>query len=315
MVELYPTNISNITKEVIDMLNHPNREEILENIFKSRPKSELKILQKETKKIIDYNRDKVKTLKSKINYHENRKEALDALIKWFEGDTENIQQNDYSRSHRLIDAIKIGKIFHDDDFYGDTKISELESAKVFVVGHDWSKAFGDALNDHKNTFILPFDNCLFEFIVNNRCVIVWASQTEGCNPTGDFLIELGEYWYLGGRCDSEAPDNYAALWNHVVAICVALDAEVATHEVIRAPDALNKKRERNGKTLLKDYHIVNLSKRHRATSPLASAGTHKSPRLHFRRGHWRHFETHKTWIKWMLVGNPSLGFINKHYRL
>jgi len=31
--------------------------------------------------------------------------------------------------------------------------------------------------------------------------------------------------------------------------------------------------------------------------------------------HWRHFENHKTWIKWHLRGDPCLGFIDKHYRL
>jgi hypothetical protein len=41
----------------------------------------------------------------------------------------------------------------------------------------------------------------------------------------------------------------------------------------------------------------------------------RKKRLHFRRGHWRHYETHKTWIKWMLVGDPDLGFIEKQYRL
>jgi hypothetical protein len=37
-------------------------------------------------------------------------------------------------------------------------------------------------------------------------------------------------------------------------------------------------------------------------------------RLHLRRGHWRHFATYRTWIKWMMVGNPDLGFVDKEYR-
>lgn len=36
---------------------------------------------------------------------------------------------------------------------------------------------------------------------------------------------------------------------------------------------------------------------------------------HIDRAIWRRFETHKTWIKWTLVGDPDLGFIEKHYRL
>lgn len=37
--------------------------------------------------------------------------------------------------------------------------------------------------------------------------------------------------------------------------------------------------------------------------------------LHFRRGHWRHYGEYKTWIKWMLVGDPELGFVDKMYKL
>jgi hypothetical protein len=40
-----------------------------------------------------------------------------------------------------------------------------------------------------------------------------------------------------------------------------------------------------------------------------------SPRLHFRRGHHRHYENYKLWIKWQLVGNPDIGFIDKDYKL
>lgn len=37
--------------------------------------------------------------------------------------------------------------------------------------------------------------------------------------------------------------------------------------------------------------------------------------MHFRRGHWRHYQDHRTWIKWCLVGDPDLGFVDKHYKL
>jgi hypothetical protein len=38
-------------------------------------------------------------------------------------------------------------------------------------------------------------------------------------------------------------------------------------------------------------------------------------RLHFRRGHFRHFDGWKTWVNWCLVGDPDLGFVDKHYKL
>jgi hypothetical protein len=88
-------------------------------------------------------------------------------------------------------------------------------------------------------------------------------------------------------------------------------------DVIRAPHKLNAARERRGDVPMLDYTTINLARRRERPEPLSENGdeSRQSVRLHFRRGHWRHFETHKTWIKWTLVGNPDLGFVEKHYRL
>lgn len=49
-------------------------------------------------------------------------------------------------------------------------------------------------------------------------------------------------------------------------------------------------------------------------------GSHESPRLHWRRGHWRalhrgsEFES-KAWVRRCLVGDPARGFIHKDYRV
>lgn len=58
----------------------------------------------------------------------------------------------------------------------------------------------------------------------------------------------------------------------------------------------------------------------RAMARREPVGTHESPALHWRRGHWRtlhrgtELET-RTWIKRMLVGDPDRGFISKTYKL
>lgn len=106
-------------------------------------------------------------------------------------------------------------------------------------------------------------------------------------------------------------------FKQVRAICIALDAEVAETEVVRAPHKLNRARERRARPLIADYHTVKLARRPRP-KPLPRDGLEQATRhvrLHFRRGHWRHFEQHKTWINWTLVGDPDLGYIEKHYRL
>jgi hypothetical protein len=95
--------------------------------------------------------------------------------------------------------------------------------------------------------------------------------------------------------------------------CIALDAEVAISKVIRQPHLSNQ--GANNYQSLKDYHIVSLAHRGPRALPIGNSDASRHVRLHFRRGHWRHFESHKTWIKWMLVGDPDLGFVDKHYKL
>jgi hypothetical protein len=100
------------------------------------------------------------------------------------------------------------------------------------------------------------------------------------------------------------------LLKNVKACCVALEAGVGEIEVIRAPQRLNIARQRRGKALLPDYRIVNLARRHVKRSREQSEGHHRSPRLHFRRGHWRRWSDRRIWVKWCLVGDPDLGFLN-----
>lgn len=47
-----------------------------------------------------------------------------------------------------------------------------------------------------------------------------------------------------------------------------------------------------------------------------NGGTHASPRLHERRGHWRNLsDGRKVWVRDCLVGNPDLGVVEKDYRV
>ncbi len=120
--------------------------------------------------------------------------------------------------------------------------------------------------------------------------------------------------------------QYYAVWftallaRNVQAMMVVLDAKVVETEVIRAPGKLNAAREKRGAPPVYDYHVLNLARRYRA-SPVPeefldpNAERRRSPRLHFRRSHWRQLATHRVKVPWMLVGDPDLGFIDKDYRL
>jgi hypothetical protein len=147
-------------------------------------------------------------------------------------------------------------------------------------------------------------------------VIYLTGQDEGQEPTSCQWVDCGGIWFCPhDEADKDEPFKNAGA--QIRAICIALDAEVATHTVVRAPHKLNVKRERDGKCPLFDYRVVSLSRRSRALGmPRSTLGqTPTRKRLHFRRGHWRHYAEFKTWVRWTLVGNPELGFIDHEYRL
>jgi hypothetical protein len=49
---------------------------------------------------------------------------------------------------------------------------------------------------------------------------------------------------------------------------------------------------------------------------LSAGGSHASPRLHERRGHWRHLHSgDAVWVRPCLVGSPERGVVEKDYRV
>ena len=130
-----------------------------------------------------------------------------------------------------------------------------------------------------------------------------------------FLFEAPECWIaLPDHGEYAWVDGKDYIWAQIRAICIALDAEVAEHEVVRAPTKLNRKREKAGKVPIPDHYVVDLSRRHRISNS-STSGEGSKKRLHFRRGHWRHYDGFKTWVRWCLVGNPDLGFVSKDYSI
>ena len=106
------------------------------------------------------------------------------------------------------------------------------------------------------------------------------------------------------------------VYGGIKALCVALDAEVAVRNVVRASEKVNRRREQEGREPFYSYHVVSLNRRYRIGNRSPGGGlVQGKKRLHFRRGHWRHYAEFKTWVRWTLVGNPELGFIDKEYRL
>jgi hypothetical protein len=251
-------------------------------------------------------------------------DASESLAEWLNV-TPTLEKNDCSRLHKLIAAFAADQVV----FLGEAKGQDDRSKRMqtallfgdchpFVVQHDWAAAFDGATDYAEGEFKLPYPICVFEFRISGRNVIVWAAQQEDDPAVIDLaalaFVDVNGTWFCReekGR-DEEAT-KFA--WQQIRAICIALDAEVATHSVIRAPHKLNRRRQEDGKCPLFDYRVVSLARRVRAIGPSMGGAIQGKKRLHFRRGHWRHYAEFKTWVRWTLVGNPDLGFIHQEYRL
>lgn len=264
------------------------------------------------------------------------KAAVGEFLKWAEeGESKDtvLQAVQISSLHKLQAAYAAKCVLTLDRADDDAQMVKLlpayvhffkEDPQVFLVQHDWATAF-DKAEGIDGEVPLPFGFCAFEFQVSGRRLIVLCRE-----GFGSIFVELSgsPYWYAGridtledmATRETDEPGTFSQLGImlalNIRAICIALDAEVVVTEVVRAPHRLNHQREKQGKKPVLDHHVINLARRSRVEA-LPSAGEHEAkwhPRLHFRRGHWRHFTDHKTWIKWMLVGDVDLGFIDKEYR-
>lgn len=82
------------------------------------------------------------------------------------------------------------------------------------------------------------------------------------------------------------------------------------------PTFINLKRKRKGKTALTfDWTTVEIKPP--APKNVPQGGTHASPRMHDRRGHWRTLKTtgKRVWVRDCKVGDASLGAVFHDYRV
>lgn len=99
------------------------------------------------------------------------------------------------------------------------------------------------------------------------------------------------------------------------AVC-ALISRSTRVETIPAPEKLNRRRAAAGKPPIFEYRTVHLPNAHGGGSPIAG-NTHASPRLHLRRGHYRHWPTRDSDqiipVAPCVVGAAENGIVSKHY--
>jgi len=285
------------------------------------------------KKIAEMRREVEGKRRQASKHHEDyeyltlQKNVFDAISSWGKSELK-IQKPDGLSFRVLRKAVAEGKtVYFTRDIYAKVPAIDFEKevfrfAEIQVIEHDWAGAFKNA--DISDAIVkLPYDVCAFEFKFSGRPVVVFATEFNAdiafslAIPHDGIWMLMDCSFALSNTEEDTGEEGILILIGlvraQIRAACIALDAEVAVSEVVREPHISN--HGRNSHQSLKPYHVVSLA--HRGPRPLPSVGheTGRRVRLHFRRGHWRHFESSKTWIKWMLVGDPDLGFVDKHYKL
>lgn len=314
-------------------------DELLKSLDPSRRRLALKHLRKDSTRRMRELNAKARRLEDERGFLDRVTIAYKEFVEWVPA-APILERPGGSFSHHLRQNLLDGEaliftaysqansVIHGTKEY-ETELFDV--AQFFVVDHDWAAAFKNAADYADGSeFKLPAEVCAFEFKVSGRSVAMIVAEADGTHFY-EMMMRGKENWLSFGcacRLDEShsekfhdgTPDPFAKISNflrpQVKAICVALEAEVAESQVVRAPHKLNRAREKAGRALLSDYHVVSLSRRTRGAPMLPTSGEVKGVRrLHFRRGHWRHFESFKTWVRWTLVGNPDLGFVDKEYRL
>lgn len=100
----------------------------------------------------------------------------------------------------------------------------------------------------------------------------------------------------------------------VMGLITALTCRNVEQRILPAPEALNKKRLKANKRPFFSYKVLTLKNENQQIMAPGS-GSHASPRVHLRRGHIRRLEGRTVWINASVVGNKSLGMIQKDYRI
>ncbi len=286
----------------------------------------LRIKMNEWQADLSENRLKRSKLDDDIAFLKLNRTVFEAISDWGKSGI-RIEKPERLAFRSLRKAVAEGKtVYFAQDFYAKVPSADFEKevfrfAEVLVIEHDWAGALsGTEILD--TVVKLPYEVCAFEFKFSGRSVVAFATQFETeivFTPAiyHDGVWMLCEFvHHLSCKQDNGGEGMLILMeiiQEQIRAACIALDAEVATSSMVREPFV--SERGRNNYQPLKPYHVVSLAHRGSRPLPLAGQPTGRHVRLHFRRGHWRHFESHKTWIKWMLCGDPDLGFIDKHYKL
>ena len=241
-----------------------------------------------------------------------------------------ISQPQHSQIHDFFEAAREGRaiaLFDDDTRdTGDISQAQINAAERFLIGplaHMLIKNKGELEGAE---WRLPFPICVFEthlrFPTEKRGEhsIALVEEDEAGDRFWRWFVraEPSGIWMVGPRAlegTNEMPQESTSQ-QYVRAACVLMDAEVVTRQVRRVPAKLNARREKRRKPLIYDSHVLTLRQSTRYVGDDTPSGIDRnSPRVHLRRGHWRHLPNYRTWVRWSVVGDPAMGVVDKTYRV
>lgn len=181
-------------------------------------------------------------------------------------------------------------------------------------------------------FAMPYPRTAFVGVDTDGskfCVALIAGDNHvsvaGRYDTGKFPANIEPFSYIntdeglriyGGEGRQPPPrEHYLPVIALITRFVQSLDTTQTAYLPTPKKSFLNAARASKGKPpVLFDWHTVEIVPKQAKNAPLG--GTHASPRLHDRRGHWRTCKTgKKVWVKACKVGDASKGVVFKDYKV
>lgn len=249
-----------------------------------------------------------------------------------------------TRFHQVVEQVEAGRGVH---LVGITKRQTDAVVTLFNFNKENVICFdaGEVINLSDFKIIpelarLPYESCWIEFTHRGEIGGCLAHESGGV-VVCQFWAKLNEYgwcygftWTFEPRTPHETicfteiiarehlkdeeikqihkDKNFTA--SIVLKFLSALNCTNVKRREHKAPEKLQKAREKRGKKPLFSYYTLELDLPKSRTFGVDLGGTHASPRVHLRRGHPRQYEPGKwCWVQAHAVGNKALGMIHKDY--
>lgn len=241
-----------------------------------------------------------------------------------------LERIEYSRIPKLLAALKAGSVGYmpDRDLLTDQRAAAAteklaHECEKFIVNNSYKTMIKNKEELTDAEWHCPYNLSCFEFHMkaNDKFLyfIVFMLDVDG---EREFNIAVNvrqngeDFWFLSGQSpDANVLPLAPTLIEEIRAICILLDADVVVKQQHRVAARINDQRGEIKDLPEYEFHTLQLRKsvRYEGTEIIGDE-KRRSPRLHLRRGHWRRVGSYKTWVRWSVVGDATLGIVDKQYK-